>query len=98
MCIRDRLRAIVNDNLKILAPLIDVPFSEIDHSKRDKQQKGLKAKGNKLDQKEIKLINKLDPIQYQPQVNDLNNIEVVDEKIDSNEDSDGSNNQTKLDF
>ena len=41
-----KLRAIVNDNLKILAPLIDVPFSEIDHSKRDKQQKGLKAKGS----------------------------------------------------
>ena len=36
----------VNDNLKILAPLINVPFSEIDHSKRDKQQKGLKAKGS----------------------------------------------------
>ena len=60
--------------------------------------KGLKAKGNQLDQKEIKLINKLDPIPYQPPVNDLNNIEVVDEKIDSNEDNDGSNNQTKLDF
>ena len=60
--------------------------------------KGLKAKGNQLDQKEIKLINKLDPIPYQPPVNDLNNIEVVDEKINSNEDNDGSNNQTKLDF
>ena len=60
--------------------------------------KGLKAKGNQLDKKEIKLINKLDPIPYQPPVNDLNNIEVVDEKIDSNEDNDGSNNQTKLDF
>ena len=60
--------------------------------------KGLKAKGNQLDQKEIKLINKLDPIPYQPPVNDLNNIEVVDEKIDSNEYNDGSNNQTKLDF
>ena len=60
--------------------------------------KGLKAKGNQLDQKEIKLINKLNPIPYQPPVNDLNNIEVVDEKIDSNEDNDGSNNQTKLDF
>ena len=43
---KKKLRAIVNDNLKILAPLIDVPFSEIDHSKRDKQQKGLKAKGS----------------------------------------------------
>ena len=60
--------------------------------------KGLKAKGNQLDQKEIKLINKLDPIPYQPPVNDLNNIEVVDEKIDSNEDNDGSNNQTMLEF
>ena len=60
--------------------------------------KGLKAKGNQLDQKEIKLINKLDPIPYQPPVNDLNNIEVVDEKIDSNKDNNGSNNQTKLDF
>ena len=30
----------------MLAPLINVPFSEIDHSKRDKQQKGLKTKGS----------------------------------------------------
>ena len=60
--------------------------------------KGLKAKGNQLDQKEIKLINKLEPIPYQPPVNDLNNIEVVDEKIDLNEDTDEVNNQTKLDF
>ena len=60
--------------------------------------KGLKAKGNQLDQKEIKLINKLEPIPYQPPVNDLNNIEVIDEKIDLNEDTDEVNNQTKLDF
>ena len=60
--------------------------------------KGLKAKGNQLDQKEIKLINKLEPIPYQPPVNDLNNIEVVDEKIDLNEDTDEVNNQTKLEF
>ena len=30
---KKKLRAIVNDNLKTLAPLINVPFSEIDHSK-----------------------------------------------------------------
>ena len=60
--------------------------------------KGLKAKGNQLEHKEIKLINKLDPIHYEPPVNDLNDIEVVDEKIDSNLDSDEVSAQTKLDF
>ena len=85
-------------------PMIEIVFKDksIESKKIDISSyiavKGLKAKGNQLDQKEIKLINKLDPIPYQPPVNDLNNIEVVDEKIDSNEDNDGSNNQTKLDF
>ena len=60
--------------------------------------KGLKAKGNQLENKEIKLINKLDPIPYEPPLNDLNNIEVVDEKIDSNFNDDEVNTQTKLDF
>ena len=85
-------------------PMIEIVYKDksIESKKIDISSyiavKGLKAKGNQLDQKEIKLINKLDPIPYQPPVNDLNNIEVVDEKIDSNEDNDGSNNQTKLDF
>ena len=85
-------------------PMIEIVYKDksIESKKIDISSyiavKGLKAKGNQLDQKEIKLINKLDPIPYQPPVNDLNNIEVVDEKIDLNEDSDGSNNQTKLDF
>ena len=43
---KKKLRAIVNENLKVLAPMINVPFAEIDHSKRDKQQKGLKTKGS----------------------------------------------------
>ena len=60
--------------------------------------KGLKAKGNQLENKEIKLISKLDPIPYEPPLNDLNNIEVVDEKIDSNFNDDEVNTQTKLDF
>ena len=60
--------------------------------------KGLKAKGNQLEQKEIKLINKLDPIPYEPPLNDLNDIEVVDEKIDSNFNDDEVSTQTKLDF
>ena len=85
-------------------PMIEIVYKDksIESKKIDISSyiavKGLKAKGNQLDQKEIKLINKLDPIPYQPPVNDLNNIEVVGEKIDSNEDNDGSNNQTKLDF
>ena len=85
-------------------PMIEIVFKDksMESKKIDISSyiavKGLKAKGNQLDQKEIKLINKLDPIPYQPPVNDLNNIEVVDEKIDSNEDNDRSNNQTKLDF
>ena len=85
-------------------PMIEIVYKDksIESKKIDISSyiavKGLKAKGNQLDKKEIKLINKLDPIPYQPPVNDLNNIEVVDEKIDSNEDNDGSNNQTKLDF
>ena len=60
--------------------------------------KGLKAKGNQLEHKEIKLINKLDPIPYEPPTNDLNDIEVVDEKIDSNFNDDEVSTQTKLDF
>ena len=60
--------------------------------------KGLKAKGNQLEHKEIKLINKLDPIPYEPPLNDLNDIEVVDEKIDSNFNDDEVSTQTKLDF
>ena len=60
--------------------------------------KGLKAKGNQLEHKEIKLINKLDPIPYEPPLNDLNNIEVVDEKIDPNFNDDEVSTQTKLDF
>ncbi len=85
-------------------PMIEIVYKDksIESKKIDISSyiavKGLKAKGNQLDQKEIKLINKLDPIPYQPPVNDLNNIEVVDEKIDLNEDNEGSNNQTKLDF
>jgi len=85
-------------------PMIEIVYKDksIESKKIDISSyiavKGLKAKGNQLDQKEIKLINKLDPIPYQPPVNDLNNIEVLDEKIASNEDNDGSNNQTKLDF
>ena len=85
-------------------PMIEIVYKDklIESKKIDISSyiavKGLKAKGNQLDQKEIKLINKLDPIPYQPPVNDLNNIEVVDEKIDSNEDNNGSNNQTKIDF
>ena len=85
-------------------PMIEIVYKDksIESKKIDISSyiavKGLKAKGNQLDKKEIKMINKLDPIPYQPPVNDLNNIEVVDEKIDSNEDNDGSNNQTKLDF
>ena len=85
-------------------PLIEIVYKDksIEPKKIDLSNfisvKGLKAKGNQLEQKEIKLINKLDPIPYEPPLNDLNDIEVVDEKIDSNFNDDEASTQTKLDF
>ena len=85
-------------------PLIEIVYRDksIEPKKIDLSNfisvKGLKAKGNQLEHKEIKLINKLDPIPYEPPLNDLNDIEVVDEKIDSNFNDDEVSNQTKLDF
>ena len=67
--------------------------------------KGVKALGNQLTNKEVKEINLLDPIPYEPEIVELNEIEVIDEDEDvvvdnesgANDDS-PENNQIELDF
>ena len=61
--------------------------------------------GNQLTNKEVKEINLLDPIPYEPEIVELNEIEVIDEDEDvvvdnesgANDDS-PENNQIELDF
>ena len=67
--------------------------------------KGVKALGNQLTNKEVKEINLLDSIPYEPEIVELNEIEVIDEDEDivvdneagANDDS-PENNQIELDF
>ena len=67
--------------------------------------KGVKALGNQLTNKEVKEINLLDSIPYEPEIVELNEIEVIDEDEDivvdneagTNDDS-PENNQIELDF
>ena len=67
--------------------------------------KGVKALGNQLTKKEVKEINLLDPIPYEPEIVELNDIEVinddedilVDNELDSQLNS-PDNNQIELDF
>ena len=67
--------------------------------------KGVKALGNQLTNKEVKEINLLDPIPYEPEIVELNEIEVIDEDEDvvidnesgANDDS-PENNQIELAF
>jgi len=67
--------------------------------------KGVKALGNQLTNKEVKEINLLDPITYEPKIVESNEIEsideyediVVDNVTDANDDS-PENNQIELDF
>ena len=115
MCIRDR-----NDTVEIVStdwkPVIEV----VTKTKKliDKYNvnlfdfisvKGVKALGNQLTNKEVKEINLLDPIPYEPKIVELNEIEVIDEDEDEDEDvvvdnesgaNDDSteNNQIELDF
>ena len=67
--------------------------------------KGIKAIGNQLTNKEVKEINLLDPIPYEPEIVELEDIEVIDadEQLDGgdgpmNENESSENNQIELDF
>ena len=67
--------------------------------------KGIKAIGNQLTNKEVKEINLLEPIPYEPEVVELEDIEVIDadEQLDEgnrpmNENESTENNQIELDF
>ena len=62
--------------------------------------KGIKALGNQLVSKEVKEINLLDPIPYEPEIKELNQIEVIDEQIDNdnNISNEGESSQIELDF
>ena len=56
--------------------------------------------GNQLVSKEVKEINLLDPIPYEPEIKELNQIEVIDEQIDNDDNisNEGKSSQTELDF
>jgi len=58
--------------------------------------KGIKAIGNQLSKKQLKEINLLDPIPYEPEIKELNEIEVFDEPYDDPAENEQS--QIKLDF
>ena len=62
--------------------------------------KGIKAIGNQLSKKQLKEINLLDPIPYEPEIKELNEIEVVDESYDNLDDNTSENgeSQTRIDF
>ena len=62
--------------------------------------KGIKALGNQLFSKEVKEINLLDPIPYEPEIKELNQIEVIDEQIDNDDNisNEGESSQIELDF
>ena len=62
--------------------------------------KGIKALGNQLVSKEVKEINLLDPIAYEPEIKELNQIEVIDEQIDNDDNisNEGESSQIELDF
>ena len=62
--------------------------------------KGIKAMGNQLVTKEVKEINLLDPIPYEPEIKELNQIEVIDEQHDNDDNisNEGESSQIELDF
>ena len=62
--------------------------------------KGIKALGNQLVSKEVKEINLLDPIPYEPEIKEINQIEVIDEQIDNDDNisNEGESSQIELDF
>ena len=62
--------------------------------------KGIKAIGNQLSKKQLKEINLLDPIPYEPEIKELNEIEGVDESYDDLDDNSTENgeSQIRIDF
>ena len=58
--------------------------------------KGIKAIGNQLSKKQLKEINLLDPIPYEPEIKELNEIEVVDEQDDDRDDDSNENGQSQI--
>ena len=62
--------------------------------------KGIKAIGNQLSKKQLKEINLLDPIPYEPEIKELNEIEVVDDSYDDIDDNSTENgeSQIRIDF
>ena len=56
--------------------------------------------GNQLVSKEVKEINLLDPIPYEPEIKELNQIEVIDEQIDNDDNisNEAESSQIELDF
>ena len=58
--------------------------------------KGIKAIGNQLSKKQLKEINLLDPIPYEPEIKELNEIEVVDEQDDDHGDDSNENGQSQI--
>ena len=87
-------------------PVIELVFKNEKELIRDKVNvfdfisvKGIRAIGNQLCKKQLKEINLLDPIPYEPEIKELNEIEVVDDQ-DDNSDDDIKNwqSQTKLEF
>ena len=58
--------------------------------------KGIKAIGNQLSKKQRKEINLLDPIPYEPEIKELNEIEVVDEQDDDRDDDSNENGQSQI--
>ncbi len=87
-------------------PVVELVFKNEKELIRDKVNvfdfisvKGIRAIGNQLCKKQLKEINLLDPIPYEPEIKELNEIEVVDDQ-DDNSDDDIKNwqSQTKLEF
>ena len=58
--------------------------------------KGIKAIGNQLSKKLLKEINLLDPIPYEQEIKELNEIEVVDEHDDDRDDDSNENGQSQI--
>ena len=58
--------------------------------------KGIKAIGNQLSKKQLKEINLLDPIPYEPEIKELNEIEVVDEQDDDRDGDSNENGQSQI--
>ena len=58
--------------------------------------KGIKAIGNQLSKKQLKEINLLDPIPYEPEIKELNEIEVVDEQDDDHDNDSNENGQSQI--